>query len=155
MPPQCCRCNGKGRCKGCVCARSGTVCTNCTPSHSGRCENYGKAARTDEDLVDSAGRPDVVSDQLERSNSQQTLTLTTGQEIYVENMENALLLDNQISNMEPVLPFRTTKHLPLTLPHRISNLLVIVAITPIHGHYQRVHNQIFNGDSLMDRPFAR
>ena len=106
MPPQCCRCNGKGRCKDCVCARSGT---NCTPSHIGRCENHGKVARTntrDEDLVDSAGRPDVVSDQLERSNSQQTLTLITGQEIYVENMENALLLDNQISNMEPVLPSR-------------------------------------------------
>ena len=84
-----------------MCARSGTVCTNCTPSHIGRCENYGKAARTDEDLVDSAGRPDIVSDQLERS------------------------------------------------------LLVIVAITPIHGHYQCVHNQIFNGDSLMDGPFAR
>ena len=123
MPPQCCRCNGRGRCKGCVCARSGTVCTNCTPSHIGRCENYGKAARTntrDEDLVDSVGRPDVVSDQLETSNSQQTLTLTTGQEIYVENMENAFLLDNQISNMEPVLPFRDnqTPTIDLTSSHQ-------------------------------------
>jgi hypothetical protein len=123
MPPQCCRCNGKGRCKGCVCARSGTVCTNCTPSHIGRCEDHGKVARTNtrhEDLVDSAGRPDVVSDQLERSNSQQTLTLTTGQEIYVENMENALLLDNQISNMEPVLPSRDnqTPTIDLTSSHQ-------------------------------------
>ena len=66
---------GKGAVKA-VCAR---VCTNCTPSHVGRCENYGNAARTntrDEDLVDNASGPDVVSDQPERLNSQLTLTLT-------------------------------------------------------------------------------
>ena len=39
MPPQCCLCNGKGRCVGCSCVRSGRVCTNCTPRHKGRCEN--------------------------------------------------------------------------------------------------------------------
>ena len=75
-----------------------------------------KAARTDtrdEDLIDSAGKPDAVS-------SQQTLTLTTGQEIYVENMENSLLLDNQISKMEPVLPFRDnqTPTIELTSSHQ-------------------------------------
>ena len=61
-----------------------------------------------------------MSYQLERSNSQQILTLTTGQEIYVENMENALPLDNQISNMEPVLPFRDnqTPTIDLTSSHQ-------------------------------------
>ena len=68
---------GKGAVEA-VCARSGTVCTNCTPSHIGRCENYGNVACTntrDEDPVDNASRPDVVNDQSERLNSQQTLTL--------------------------------------------------------------------------------
>ena len=37
--PQCCRCNGNGRCTGCVCARSMKTCTSCTPSRNGRCEN--------------------------------------------------------------------------------------------------------------------
>ena len=39
MPPQCCRCNGNGRCRGCVCVRGGRTCTSCTPSRNGRCEN--------------------------------------------------------------------------------------------------------------------
>ena len=37
--PQCCRCNGSGRCKGCVCAKNKRLCTSCTPGRSGRCEN--------------------------------------------------------------------------------------------------------------------
>ena len=44
MPPQCCRCNGKGRCVGCSCVRRGVLCANCTPSHNGRCENLGGAS---------------------------------------------------------------------------------------------------------------
>ena len=43
MPPQCCRWNGKGRCVECSCVRRGVSCTNCTPCHNGRCENYGAA----------------------------------------------------------------------------------------------------------------
>ena len=43
MPPQCCRCKGKGRCRSCACARSGKPCTNCTPSHVSRCENHEDA----------------------------------------------------------------------------------------------------------------
>ena len=42
--PQCCRCNGNGRCKACICVRSGKPCTDCTPSHVGRFENRGGAA---------------------------------------------------------------------------------------------------------------
>ena len=43
MPPQCCRCNSNGRCRGCVCVRGGRTCTSCTPSRSGRCENFSTA----------------------------------------------------------------------------------------------------------------
>lgn len=39
MPPQCCRCNGNGRCRGCVCAKKKQACTNCTPGRNSRCEN--------------------------------------------------------------------------------------------------------------------
>ena len=38
MPP-CCRCNGSGRCKNCVCHKSGRSCTDCLPSHRGNCSN--------------------------------------------------------------------------------------------------------------------
>ena len=48
MPPQCCRCNGNGRCKGCVCVRNGKACTNCTPSHAGRCENRATNAEPED-----------------------------------------------------------------------------------------------------------
>ena len=41
--PQCCRCNGKGRCRGCVCVRGGKACTSCIPSRSGRCEDLDGA----------------------------------------------------------------------------------------------------------------
>ena len=37
---------------------------------------------------------------------------------YVENMENALLLDNQIWNMESLLPFRDNRHLHTTSLHQ-------------------------------------
>ena len=46
MSPQCCRCNGNGRCKGCLCARSRRICTN-TPSHNGRCENLSRATASE------------------------------------------------------------------------------------------------------------
>ena len=39
MPPQCCRCNGNGSCKACVCVRNGKACTNCTPSRNSRSKN--------------------------------------------------------------------------------------------------------------------
>ena len=37
--PQCCWCNGSGRCKGCVCAKNKRLCTSCTPGRNGWCEN--------------------------------------------------------------------------------------------------------------------
>ena len=42
MPPQCCQCNGNGRCKGCICVRNGRACLSCTPGRNGRCENSGR-----------------------------------------------------------------------------------------------------------------
>ena len=43
MPPQCCRCNGNGRCRGCKCVREGRSCLNCTPGRNRRCENVAEA----------------------------------------------------------------------------------------------------------------
>ena len=34
--------------KGCVCVRNGDVCTNCTPSRSGKCENFQLMPTTDQ-----------------------------------------------------------------------------------------------------------
>ena len=39
MAPQCCRCNGQGRCRSCKCSRSRVSCSNCAPGRNGRCEN--------------------------------------------------------------------------------------------------------------------
>ena len=36
---QCCRCNGNGWCRGCICAKNSRVCTNCKPGKDKRCEN--------------------------------------------------------------------------------------------------------------------
>ena len=35
----CCRCNGSGRCKNCVCVEAGRTCSNCLPTRRGRCRN--------------------------------------------------------------------------------------------------------------------
>lgn len=37
--PQCCRCNGNGRCRGCVCTKNKRVCTSYAPGRNGLCEN--------------------------------------------------------------------------------------------------------------------
>ena len=39
----CCRCNGSGKCKRCMCVVSVEPCTNCLPSHRGHCQNYANA----------------------------------------------------------------------------------------------------------------
>ena len=35
--PVCCWCNGGGRCKFCICAKSGRSCVDCLPSRKGHC----------------------------------------------------------------------------------------------------------------------
>ena len=60
MPPQCCRCNGNGRCKGCICVRGGKACTNCTPSRSGRCENFDGAATRNGILLAEHEQPELT-----------------------------------------------------------------------------------------------
>ena len=37
--PVCCRCNGGGRCKFCICAKSGRPRVDCLPSRKGHCCN--------------------------------------------------------------------------------------------------------------------
>ena len=93
--PQCCRCNGNGCCKGCVCVRCGKACINCTPSHAGRCENLESVARAeteDRGPADDANAPVIVNGQLESHGQQASL------------MKNTPLLDNQTSGMESGMP---------------------------------------------------
>ena len=35
----CCRCNAGGKCRNCVCVKSGRQCTNCLPFRNGCCSN--------------------------------------------------------------------------------------------------------------------
>ena len=42
--PNCCRCNVSGRCKNCICVKSGTPCISCCPRKNGRCSNLAPAA---------------------------------------------------------------------------------------------------------------
>ena len=37
--PLCCRCNGGGKCRNCVCAKAKRQCTSCLPSRRGCCSN--------------------------------------------------------------------------------------------------------------------
>ena len=57
MPPQCCRCNGKGRCRSCKCARDGVPCSNYTPGNNGRCENSSDLAPTNLVPAQTDNRP--------------------------------------------------------------------------------------------------
>ena len=54
MAPPCCRCNGKGKCRGCVCCKIGTPCVNCLPSKRGTCENGSSGYSVDNEAVPPA-----------------------------------------------------------------------------------------------------
>ena len=41
--PQCCRCNGSGRCANCACVKAKKPCTNCLPGRKARCSNTNTA----------------------------------------------------------------------------------------------------------------
>ena len=40
----CCRCNGDGKCKNCVCVKEKRTCTSCLPSRRGKCLNIKQPA---------------------------------------------------------------------------------------------------------------
>ena len=44
--PVCCRCNGGGRCKSCICVKSGRPCVDCLPSRKGHCCNNAPSTTT-------------------------------------------------------------------------------------------------------------
>ena len=50
--PQCCRCNGKGKCLNCTCKKSGMKCTDCLPSKKNQCKNLVTS-----DISNSSGNP--------------------------------------------------------------------------------------------------
>ena len=103
--PQCCRCNGNGRCKGCVCVRSGKHCTNCTQNQVGRCENRGGVASAEPDNQDQ-GRNCVNQDYALVNGQIENL----GQPTEREGME---LSDVEVFRESPLLDDR----IEATLPH--------------------------------------
>ena len=78
MAPYCCRCNGKGKCRSCVCVRNGAHCVNCLPSKRGFCENMIQSdeAPTSSSFVPNTNRPTPPSDRpsLVPNNTRSTLS---------------------------------------------------------------------------------
>ena len=44
-PSSCCRCNGSGRCRNCVCVKANRPCSSCLPDRRGRCSNIGSSSQ--------------------------------------------------------------------------------------------------------------
>ena len=124
--PQCCRCNGNGRCKGCVCVRSGKHCTNCTPNQVGRCENRGGVASAEPDNHDQ-GRNCVNQDYALVNGQMENLGQPTEREgmelsdvevfrespLLDDRIEATLPHDNQTSSMESVMSYNYEDPWPL------------------------------------------
>ena len=61
----CCRCNRSGKCRSCVCVKSGKRCTTCLPARRGNCQNH---------MVGDAALSTVANDQ---ENEPRTNEITT------------------------------------------------------------------------------
>ena len=102
MPPQCCRCNGKGRCRRCACVRSGKPCTNCTPSHVGRCKNHGGGACVETVVhangTNTSARVNSQRSELENLSQRTDIVMDTEEERLV--IDEMPLLDNRTQDLE-------------------------------------------------------
>ena len=87
----CCRCNKKGLCKDCICAKSGLICTSCLPSHLSFCANMQIA-------TSNVVYPAVVSSTKNNApvDSSQTATVSASN-------DNSLLFDEHVVGYSPDL----------------------------------------------------
>ena len=56
-PLCCCRCNGSGKCKNCVCVKAKRLCTNCLPARRGCCSNTKHSMSTSPALSAASDSP--------------------------------------------------------------------------------------------------
>ena len=52
LPMSCCRCNRSGKCRSCVCAKSGKRCTNCLPIRLSNCQNHTDQGQEEDNTDD-------------------------------------------------------------------------------------------------------
>ena len=85
---RCCRCNGNGRCRGCICPKNNRVCNNCKPGEDNRCENQTTVLPS----LTQDGYLTVQGNQLNLNQHQDPVNIKTNQNIRLtaEN-ENAVL----------------------------------------------------------------
>ena len=120
MPPQCCRCNGKGRGVGCSCVRSGRVCINCTPRHKGRCENLenldGAPLCGTADVTPPANQPDLDPESdpsgelwhmAEGTETSEEMTAGRLGGVWVADLDNRLYTCHGICNENAPIPIYT------------------------------------------------
>ena len=88
--PQCCRCNGSGRCANCVCVRNNRTCTNCTPAKNGRCENQPPSLDPD-----PTQPPPPQPTQTQSSTSEDEATATDSQQASQTHVPPPFLLDTE------------------------------------------------------------
>ena len=88
--PQCCRCNGSGRCANCVCVRNNRTCTNCTPAKNGCCENQLPSLDPD-----PTQPPQPQPTQTQSSTSEDEATTTDSQQASQTHVPPPFLLDTE------------------------------------------------------------
>ena len=74
---QCCRCNGNGICRGCICTKNNRVCTNCKPGNNKRCENQATILSS---LIQD-------SSPIQRANDTSSTTIVNQREVSTDNEE--------------------------------------------------------------------
>ena len=119
MPPQCCRCNGNGRCKGCICVRGGKACTNCTPSRSGRCENFDGAATRNGILLAEHEQPELTRMDEDHLNERMEMGEESAERYESLGMvvdESSPFPNNSIPNAEFINAQSTNNPVPSMLP---------------------------------------
>ena len=114
MPPQCCRCNGKGRCRGCVCVRSGKACISCMPSRSGRCENLDGAKCR----IETSPLPEP-SEQLHQPEDRVNETVEMGEGYEREEHYQLSLWNNNLPDVE--FQFTSLQSMNCTNPMQLSS----------------------------------
>lgn len=98
----CCRCNRSGKCRSCVCAKSGKRCTTCLPARRGNCQNH---------TVRDPASSSVVNDQ---ENEPRTNEITTSDRLTSCPRKEGVPLPVALENCESneFLPCYTPVHDP-------------------------------------------
>ena len=116
--PQCCWCNGNGRCRGCVCAKNKRVCTSCTPGRNGRCENQPDAVSdSTQDRLSATPTtlPGTMNDEIQPNQRQvsedvretQSVMADDGPDDHYQNRSTDTCADNGLEQLPKFVPMQS------------------------------------------------